>query len=371
MLVCPVLAQAQHDLFVNVGTDVGVPMNTYQGGREGLHGVFPSAQINGHLGLQYRAFDRVAIEIGAQQSYQYIKMRDHKFEDRNDGFQAKMKSSNYYFTYYGGLSFYIPYSRNSSIYFGGAYNFNLVGTGTTSDLEYYKKGKETVLMTQSYLNKNASITVEAGIQTKINGGYNPFYIGLKACFGDENFMTGNYAVIDSNSNVANTDQVYSKGNYIGVTMKYGFNLIHTDPKPKTIKQPPIPDTVATKPPLPPTDSIPAVVDGRKVNVTNKVAVTNSTITIKVWDHEIVDGDIISLNYNGTWILENYTLKKEAWVITLTVQPGVNYLVLHAHNLGKYSPNTAAIIVDDGSKQNKVILESTLDSSGTIEITLGQ
>src|SRR5688572_2972341 len=101
ILVCPFVAQAQQDLFVNIGTDIGVPMNTYQGGRAGLHGVAPSAQINGHLGMQYRIFDRIAFEVGVQQSYQYITMRDEKFEDRNDGFKAKMKSTNFYFTTYG------------------------------------------------------------------------------------------------------------------------------------------------------------------------------------------------------------------------------------------------------------------------------
>src|SRR6478609_57372 len=131
MLACPVLAQAQQDLFVNIGTDIGVPVNHYQNGKSGLHGVIPSSQINGHLGLQYRLFNRVGIDLGVQQSYQYIQMRDKNFEKANDNFKARMKSSNAYFTYYGGLSFYIPYSRNSSLYFGGSYAMNIVGDKTT------------------------------------------------------------------------------------------------------------------------------------------------------------------------------------------------------------------------------------------------
>jgi hypothetical protein len=371
MLTCPVLVQAQQDLFVNVGTDIGVPINNYQNGKSGLHGVMPSCQINGHVALQYRVFDFVGIDLGIQQSFQYIQMRDKNFEAANDRFKARMKSSNPYFTYFGGLSFYLRYSRNSSVYFGGAYAMNIVGNSTTYKDAYYKKGKQTVTMGQTYLGSNATITIEAGIQTRINGGYNTFYIGLKGCIGSADFMRGGYAVLDSNSSTIYSDKLFSNGSYAGITMKYGFNLMHKDHKPRTPRQPPIPDTLATKPPIQPHDSIPATVGGRNINVTNKVAVTSSTITISVWDHEIVDGDIISLDYNGTWILENYTLKKEPWVITLTVQPGVNYLVLHAHNLGRYSPNTAAILINDGKTSQRVILESNLDSSGTIEITLGQ
>jgi hypothetical protein len=45
-------------------------------------------------------------------------------------------------------------------------------------------------------------------------------------------------------------------------------------------------------------------------------------------------------------------------------------VLYAHNQGKYPPNTAAIIVDDGIRKNQIALKSNLKTSGAIEITLG-
>ncbi|MFN8397269.1 MAG: hypothetical protein U0176_21780 [Bacteroidia bacterium] len=53
------------------------------------------------------------------------------------------------------------------------------------------------------------------------------------------------------------------------------------------------------------------------------------------------------------------------------QPGKNYLVMYAHNQGKYPPNTAAIIVDDGTRQNQIELKSNLNTSGALEITLGK
>ena len=84
---------------------------------------------------------------------------------------------------------------------------------------------------------------------------------------------------------------------------------------------------------------------------------------------MIDGDIISLNLNGKWILQNYTLEKEHKEIRVKLQAGTNYLVLHAHNLGIYSPNTAAVSLFDGKKTQTIVLESTLNASGTIQIDL--
>src|SRR5690606_13301563 len=103
----------------------------------------------------------------------------------------------------------------------------------------------------------------------------------------------------------------------------------------------------------PKDSIPKEIEGRAIEVTHKVAVTRKTVTIKVWDHQKVDGDRISLNLNGRWVLINYTLQKQQKVIEVELNEGTNVFVLHALNLGKYEPNTAAIIIDDGTQENKV------------------
>ena len=52
---------------------------------------------------------------------------------------------------------------------------------------------------------------------------------------------------------------------------------------------------------------------------------------------------------------------------LNCKEGVNTFVLHALNLGKISPNTAAILVIDGDKEYRLTLQSTLDKSGTLKI----
>jgi hypothetical protein len=98
-----------------------------------------------------------------------------------------------------------------------------------------------------------------------------------------------------------------------------------------------------------------------------VKVHAEQVLIKVWDRQTVDGDRISLNLNGEWILENYTLKKEKLELKVNLKEGLNIFVLHALNLGKIRPNTAAFTVDDGEKEHKVVLESNMKESGTLRI----
>jgi hypothetical protein len=69
-----------------------------------------------------------------------------------------------------------------------------------------------------------------------------------------------------------------------------------------------------------------------------------------------------------WILQNYTLSEKKKEVLITLKPGQNFLTLHALNLGRLSPNTAALIVMDGAVEHKIVLESTLQQSGTIELT---
>ncbi|MGZ4096250.1 MAG: hypothetical protein ACXVNQ_07750 [Bacteroidia bacterium] len=111
-----------------------------------------------------------------------------------------------------------------------------------------------------------------------------------------------------------------------------------------------------------------VMNGRDFNVQDKVEVGGSELTIKIWDKGLVDGDRVSLYLNGKEIMHDHKLKKRKKEITLHLQPGKNYFVLHALNLGKIPPNTAAVEVEDGYKTREIILNSDMKKSGALEIT---
>jgi len=90
----------------------------------------------------------------------------------------------------------------------------------------------------------------------------------------------------------------------------------------------------------------------------------------VWDEEYIDGDIISLNFNGKWVLKEYRLEADKKEIVLKVdESSDNYLVLYAHNEGKRPPNTAAVEIHTDAGTRKLRLSSSLKNCDSINIKL--
>jgi len=113
--------------------------------------------------------------------------------------------------------------------------------------------------------------------------------------------------------------------------------------------------------------------GREVDVIRVLEVKNKTVRIRVWDNGTVDGDICTLFLNGEIILKNYRVTRQKHETIVTLDKPVNYLILHAINLGKISPNTIAVSVDDGTGEQVVMVSSTLKKSGAVmirEFTVG-
>lgn len=103
-------------------------------------------------------------------------------------------------------------------------------------------------------------------------------------------------------------------------------------------------------------------NSREIITKQEIKSKEEQIRIRIYDNSMVDGDIISLNWNGEWILRYFKVVKVPKEIILNLKKGENTLVMHAENLGKYPPNTAAIQIDRGSKQEVIILNSTMGSS---------
>ncbi len=113
---------------------------------------------------------------------------------------------------------------------------------------------------------------------------------------------------------------------------------------------------------------PKDINGRKTETVETVLVKNQKVTIKIWDNDKVDGDVISLNLNGIWILKNYRLKKSVKNILIDLPEDSNELILYAENLGKIPPNTAAISIWNGDQEIKsLVLNSDKGRSEAIKI----
>ncbi|HEY3386461.1 MAG TPA: L-type lectin-domain containing protein [Saprospiraceae bacterium] len=91
------------------------------------------------------------------------------------------------------------------------------------------------------------------------------------------------------------------------------------------------------------------------------------MTISVWDHNTVDGDIISLKLGDEWILTEYELTSKKNTFDATLLGFSQDLVLYAHNVGMVPPNTVTISIFDGLTTQRVSLESNMETSEAIKI----
>jgi hypothetical protein len=114
------------------------------------------------------------------------------------------------------------------------------------------------------------------------------------------------------------------------------------------------------------------VQGRKITHRKEITVPTKTFKVLVWDGDKVDGDIISLQYNGQWLLQKYTISKTKKELLLEVVEGAeNQLILYAENEGQYPPNTAAITFFDGTQERNLSLSSDKSTCGALKFVVGK
>jgi hypothetical protein len=369
------VSMAQNDFYINAEGDLGSPINrVYASPRILSSTFFSSYQLQGAVSVSYRVFDRIGLELGFSQNKQQWGVKDIAFSGRNTGFDAILVNTYSYYDFYTGLHYVFPLSEANRIVAGGAFCINKMGAAKTlSDSKLFEKNNETVNVNTNYLTQNTCINGEVTYEHVIKNK-NLISFGLKVNIGGDNILKGDYNVTKSGL-ALEADQFASNGTFIGLSIKYGFRFLHI-PKRERIPKPVVPPDTSQPKHLAHhqhsnteinTGGIPKEVAGRNIKVLKVVKVSNEKVTIKVWDSGIVDGDRVSLNFNGTWIIEDHELTKEPYVFTVDLHEGKNIFVLHALNLGRISPNTAACLIDEGTKQHLVDMKSTLKSSGTIEI----
>ena len=159
------------------------------------------------------------------------------------------------------------------------------------------------------------------------------------------------------------------------------SLTKTNPKSKTIKpvSPVTPQTPVTTeikkeaPVVPdkPTEPTQEIADNgfekRNNELLKTIEIKNETFTVSLYDNGYVDGDSISLFYNGKLILPHRRLSEKPINITLdaTTDREINELIMYADNLGEIPPNTALMIITDGTERYEVHISSDLKKSGSI------
>jgi hypothetical protein len=108
---------------------------------------------------------------------------------------------------------------------------------------------------------------------------------------------------------------------------------------------------------------------RESIVQKEIEVTSDSITIDLYDNGDIDGDSISVFFNGQLLGASLMLSTRSihMNIKLDTTKEFNELSMFANNLGAIPPNTALMLISDGKSRYEVRLSSSLDKTGAVRI----
>ncbi len=362
---------AQQQAFIGGRVEYGTFQRSYAADRAALRNPSIGSVINVGFQGQYRLFDAFTIEAGASLKRYQWKLRDKSFAERHPGFVLKAKSVATFPSLFTSLQYAFEIDKNIYLFAQAGIDYDIINAASLTENKTFERGNDEITIKTNFINRNLNVVPEIGVQ------WRDFYDGMWSiglsyhnAINDSYLQTIDYEVVNKYTQVIN-DKGFMKGSYLGLDVKYNFMFFEKKRKKKEVltTEPINEEVVDTFLELPENTIVTNDrINDRKLVVEKKIKVKKATVTISVYDHQIEDGDIISLFLNGRLILEEYTLIKDKHVLSVTLPTGENKLILYAHNLGKYKPNTAGIIVDDGTvKKHKLILKSDLNESGVLEI----
>lgn len=111
---------------------------------------------------------------------------------------------------------------------------------------------------------------------------------------------------------------------------------------------------------------------RKVSLIRTLPIDTDSVTLRLYDNGVVDGDIVSVIYNDVVVVDKLSLTSRAMVVKIAVSKlHPNMLVFHAHNLGEFPPNTARLEIIYGNKTEALTVSSDLTVSSAINLVYAQ
>jgi hypothetical protein len=168
--------------------------------------------------------------------------------------------------------------------------------------------------------------------------------------------------------------------------KPNTNTVKTQPKPTTTTKPPAKkDTlVKTSPTITKVDNktesktkveikpgipapkLPNGLERRDNKVYETIAIAEEEITVNLYDNAEIDGDIITVLFNGEVVASQKTLSDKPITLKLKAVRGRdNTLTMYAENQGRVPPNTAIMRVQSGEQYYKVFLSADDKKNGSV------
>lgn len=114
--------------------------------------------------------------------------------------------------------------------------------------------------------------------------------------------------------------------------------------------------------------LPVEISGRKNKEIAHIIVHDKKITLNVYDNGTVDGDTVSIFYNGRLLINHQRLSGKPITVDLTLDENtkLHSIVLFAENLGSIPPNTALVIFTTPSgKRYELFSSATLQQNAEI------
>lgn len=106
---------------------------------------------------------------------------------------------------------------------------------------------------------------------------------------------------------------------------------------------------------------------RKRKGISRLEVNVKHIILAVYDNAIIDGDTVSIFFNGKLLVDKQLLSAKPLTINIDLNENitVNEIVLYAENLGSIPPNTALIVVTAGDKRYELHSSASLEENAVL------
>ncbi len=108
---------------------------------------------------------------------------------------------------------------------------------------------------------------------------------------------------------------------------------------------------------------------RSTIVNKEIEIESDSVRISFYDNGDIDGDSISVFLNKAPIVTRQGLTAQALNIYVKLDPAkdINEVTMFAENLGKYPPNTALMVVNDGEHRYEIYLSSSLSQNASVRL----
>ena len=99
-------------------------------------------------------------------------------------------------------------------------------------------------------------------------------------------------------------------------------------------------------------------------------VKTRTIKLKIWDSQVEDGDVVSVYLDDKKVIDNHYLRTKPQEFEIELPPGnEHYITVYAEDFGKAEPNTARLLISDGTREQIIDLVAERKKQQSVKIIL--